>query len=184
MPRDDGFAMTWFVKVDGRVYGPYTAAQMRAFIGEGRIAAHSEVSEDREDGWREASEIDQFVSWMDEARQSPDRRRGPDPDARTANFVVIAEIEQDGLEDFNVALGEYGDVEPISRAAQDGDRFARCVWLMRAASSAAMLRNELSHILGRDDRLLIVDASRDRTAWFNLGREADQRIRSLWGRPQ
>lgn len=184
MPRDDGFAMSWFVKVDGRIYGPYTAAQMRAFIGEGRIAGHSEVSEDREQGWRDASDVAQFAEWMDEARKAPARRHAVDPDARTANFVIIAEIEQEGLTAFDVALAEFGDVEPISRAAYEGERFARCVWLMRAASTAAILRNELSHILGRDDRLLVVDASRDRTAWFNLGREADQRIRSLWGRPQ
>ena len=33
MPRDDGIAMSWFVKVEGRVYGHYTGAQMRAFVG-------------------------------------------------------------------------------------------------------------------------------------------------------
>ncbi len=184
MPRDDGFAMTWFVKVDGRVYGPYTAAQMKAFIGEGRIAGHSEVCETREGDWRQAEAVDQFNAWLEEARQGPARRRSEDVDARAANFVVIGEIDGAGLADFEVVLGEYGDIEPISRAKSENDAFVRCVWLVRASATASMLRNELSHALGRDDRLLVVDASRDRTAWFNLGREADQRIRALWGRPQ
>jgi hypothetical protein len=56
------------------------------------------------------------------------------------------------------------------------------VWILRGAASAAHLRNELSHLLERNDKLLVVDASRDRSAWFNLGRDADQRIRELWGR--
>ncbi|MEO1039240.1 MAG: DUF4339 domain-containing protein [Pseudomonadota bacterium] len=174
MPRDDGFAMSWYVKVDGRVYGPYTAAQMRAFVTEGRVATHSMVSETRDDGWREASHIAQFKAWLDEARQSPNDKGGDKPQRRSANFVIIAEVDDEHRAGFEAALADFGDAEGITSG----------VWLLRGAASAADLRNELSHLLGREDKLLVVDASRDRTAWFNLGQDADQRIRELWGRPQ
>lgn len=175
MPRDDASATSWFVKVEGRVYGPYTPAQMRAFVKEGRVAAHSTVSQNRETGWKDARAVDQFQGWFDEAREPGKKRPRPAPsDARTANFVVIAHLCEETETGFATALADFGDVEQIAPG----------VWLVRAAATAAILRNELSHLLERDDKLLVVDASRDRTAWFNLGRDADQRIRELWGRPQ
>ncbi len=172
MPRDDGITMTWFVKVEGRVYGPYTGAQMRAFIAEGRVAAHSIVSDEREGEFAAASQTPQLKAWLDEARRAPSEKRPLPADAKTANFIVAAELADDSETAFVAALSEFGDVQPISAG----------VWILRGAASAAHLRNEMSHLLGKDEKLLVVDASRDRSAWFNLGRDADQRIRDLWGR--
>lgn len=172
MPRDDGITMTWFVKVEGRVYGPYTGAQMRAFVAEGRVAAHSMVSGEREGEFSQAGEIAQLKAWLDEARRAPNEKRPLPADAKTANFIIAAEIAPESRAGFEAAIAEFGDVQPISSG----------VWILRGAASAAYLRNELSHLLERKDKLLVVDASRDRSAWFNLGRDADQRIRELWGR--
>ena len=172
MPRDDGITMTWFVKVEGRVYGPYTGAQMRAFIAEGRVAAHSIVSDERDGEFVSASATPQLKAWLDEARRAPTEKRPLPADAKTANFIISAELAEDSRNAFAAALAEFGDVQPISPS----------LWIMRGAASAAHLRNELSHLLGKDEKLLVVDASRDRSAWFNLGRDADQRIRDLWGR--
>ena len=172
MPRDDGIAMTWFVKVEGRVYGPYTGAQMRAFVGEGRVAPHSTVSNSREDGFAKAGDIPQLKAWLEDARKAPHEKRPLPSDALTANFIIAADLTADHRAAFEAALPEFGEVEPVTAG----------VWILRGAASAAHLRNELSHLLGREDRLLVVDASRDRSAWFNLGRDADERIRELWGR--
>lgn len=172
MPRDDGITMTWFVKVEGRVYGPYTGAQMRAFIAEGRVAAHSIVSDEREGAFAAASATPQLKAWLEEARRAPHEKRPLPADAKTANFIICAELADDTRNAFAAALSEFGEVQPISTG----------VWILRGAASAAHLRNELSHLLDRNDKLLVVDASRDRSAWFNLGRDADQRIRDLWGR--
>ena len=172
MPRDDGIAMTWFVKVEGRVYGPYTGAQMRAFVGEGRVAPHSSVSDNREGGFAPAADTPQLKAWLDEARKAPHEKRALPADARTANFLIAADLAADHRAGFETALREFGEVEPVTAG----------VWILRGSASAAHLRNELSHILGREDKLLVVDASRDRSAWFNLGRDADERIRDLWGR--
>ena len=172
MPRDDGITMTWFVKVEGRVYGPYTGAQMRAFVTEGRVAAHSMVSGERDGEFSNAGDIAQLKAWLDEARRAPNEKRPLPADAKTANFIIAADIAAESRAEFEAAVGEFGDVQPISTG----------VWILRGAASAAHLRNELSHMLERKDKLLVVDASRDRSAWFNLGRDADQRIRELWGR--
>ena len=165
--------MSWFVKVEGRVYGPYTPAQMQSFVAEGRIAAHSQVSDQREGEWQAASELDDFKAWMgqpqDNEGNAPEKR--VTPGARTANFVIVTEIHSENGPEFQNALSAYGELEVITSG----------VWLLRGPTTASVLRNELSHVLDRDDKLMIVDASRDRAAWFNLGREADQNIRTLWG---
>tara|TARA_R110002073_G_scaffold117697_3_gene256327 strand:+ start:853 stop:1371 length:519 start_codon:yes stop_codon:yes gene_type:complete len=168
MSRDGGTTKTWFVKVDGRVYGPYTQAQMRAFVQEGRVAAHSLVSIERDGGWKPAVEIEILRGWLDAARGAANDRSGQS--GRASNFIIVAEIQSESSQAFESALSHFGDETRIV----DG------VWLLRSASTASTLRNELSHLLDRDDSLFIVDATRDRTAWFNLGDVVDQRIRDLW----
>ena len=164
--------MAWFVKVEGRVYGPYTPQQMRAFVSEGRIAAHSQVSPERDGIWAQAADIEEFRDWLGENDKLPKPEKRVTPGARPANFVVIAEIQSENAAEFRTALESYGDLEPITAGT----------WLLRGPTTASVLRNELSHILGREDKLLVIDASHDRAAWFNLGREADQNIRGLWSR--
>jgi hypothetical protein len=171
MPRDDGIAMSWFVKVDGRVYGPYTPAQMRSFVGEGRIAAHSQISPQRDGEWTPASEVEDYAGWLDETADLPIPEARVTPGARPANFVIIAEIHSENGPEFENGLAAYGELQAISTG----------VWLLRGPTTASVLRNELSHLLDRQDKLMIVDASRDRSAWFNLGSDADQNIRALWG---
>ncbi|MEE2567078.1 DUF4339 domain-containing protein [Hyphobacterium marinum] len=168
MSRDGGTTKTWFVKVDGRVYGPYTQAQMRGFIQEGRVAAHSLVSIERDGGWKPALEVEILRGWLDQARGAANDRSGGEGQA--SNFIIVADIRSETGSAFQSALSHFGDETKIV----DG------VWLLRTASSAARLRNELSHLLDRDDSLFIVDASRNKTAWFNLGDTIDQRIREVW----
>ena len=79
MPRDDGITMSWFVKVEGRVYGPYTPQQMRAFVAEGRIAAHSQISPDRDGIWAQASDIEEFRDWLEDLGQRKQPENGSPP---------------------------------------------------------------------------------------------------------
>tara|TARA_R110000868_G_scaffold86206_2_gene241820 strand:+ start:4167 stop:4691 length:525 start_codon:yes stop_codon:yes gene_type:complete len=173
MPRDDGIAMSWYVKVEGRVYGPYTPQQMRAFVSEGRIAAHSQVSNNRDSGWGSASDVEDFSEWLADMSSGPAPEKRVTPGVRPANFVIVTEIQSEKGPEFRNALTAYGELEQITPGT----------WLLRGPTTAAVLRNELSHILERDDRLLVIDATHDRAAWFNLGRDADENIRNLWGRP-
>src|ERR1700761_346643 len=47
---------TWTISVGGRVYGPYSAEQMRAFHTEGRLAPHSLVARAGEEQFHPAGE--------------------------------------------------------------------------------------------------------------------------------
>src|ERR1700677_4326318 len=47
---------TWTISVGSRVYGPYSAEQMRAFHSEGRLAPHSLVARAGEEQFHPAME--------------------------------------------------------------------------------------------------------------------------------
>ena len=57
------------------------------------------------------------------------------------------------------------------------------LWLLRTRHSAGIIRNALSQTLEQGDRFVVVDASRDRFAWFNLGPEVDVRVSKVWNGP-
>ena len=54
------------------------------------------------------------------------------------------------------------------------------LWLVQGRMGAAALRNLLSRTLGDGDALLVVEASLDQAAWFNLDPARDRELRRLW----
>ncbi len=88
----------------------------------------------------------------------------------TSVFLVMAEIRSDGAMGFLQALQSFGIAQRI------GDT----VWILRSASEVEQLRNALSQTLDRQDRLFILDSNANKTAWFNIGADLDNRIRELW----
>lgn len=159
-------ARHWWVQVRGKSYGPYTMEQMSAFAAEGRIRPATQVS-DREDGaWVEARKV---IGLM-----APLRAGEPANDAsEAANVFVHAEIVTGSWNSFVAALESMGFVCELSPG----------LWLVRTRYSAGVIRNTLSQTLERGDRFVVVDASRDRLAWFNLGPEVDVRISKVWNGP-
>ena len=55
--------MHWFVNVQNQVYGPYSESQMQAFTMEGRITAHSLISNAPAQGFYAAIGYDAFALW-------------------------------------------------------------------------------------------------------------------------
>ena len=92
---------------------------------------------------------------------------------KTEARVVVCEVE-----DADGQAGR-GECVPYARYGETVD-IVPGVWLVRARTTASALRNDLSHLLDREDRLFVVDASRDRSAWFNFASEADAKVRGLW----
>jgi hypothetical protein len=100
-----------------------------------------------------------------------------------------SEAVSDGAEAANVFI----HVEILSgswnafMAAMEGMGFlcelASGLWLLRTRYSVGVIRNTLSQTLERGDRFVVVDATRDRLAWFNLGPEVDVRITKVWNGP-
>jgi hypothetical protein len=176
---------SWTISIGDRIYGPYTFEQMRAFHAEKRLAAHSLVARAGEEQFRLASEDPEFAvlfqpseapaSAPPEAEAAP--RFGGRPQLENADgpshFVIVADMKSRsiaGLEDEIVLLGK-------------AHRFGPQAWVLSSEASLNTVRIALVQKLGKLDTLFIVDAARDRAAWFNFGPETDTRIRRIWSRP-
>lgn len=165
-PIKTGAPAQWWVQVRGQAYGPYSMDQLSRFVEEGRIRPATLVSDKPENGWMEARRIN--------ALMAPLRSGEPANDAaEAANVFVHAEIISGSWNAFMAALEGMGAIAELSPG----------LWLVRTKFSAGIIRNTLSQTLERGDRFVVIDATRDRFAWFNLGPEVDVRISKVWNGP-
>jgi hypothetical protein len=194
---------TWTISVSDRVYGPYSLAQMRAFHGDGRLAAHSLIARSSEEQFHPAREdadlaclfpheagIDadpSAASAVDQAVPNPagqhEAARAASPtfgrsDNDTASgpshYVIMADMKSRAITDLEKEIFSLGTAQ-------------RCMpqtWVLTSEVSLNTVRNQLVQTLGKIDTLLIVDAAHDKAAWFNFGPENDARMRRMWSRPQ
>jgi hypothetical protein len=165
---------TWWVRVDEKVYGPYSIAQMNRFIGEGRVVATTLLSAKADGEFSPAHTLTSFRSTLHEQRtnfqvQRADRRKPAD----TANVLVWAELMSNASRRFENELHQLGAVAEIIPG----------LYILRTRNTAGVVRNALSQVLDRGDKFLVMDSTRDRLAWFNLGPEVDARIREVWSAP-
>ncbi|MCE9651289.1 MAG: hypothetical protein K8R18_16840 [Parvibaculum sp.] len=202
----------WLLKYGDRVYGPYTDEAMRSYIAEGRIVAQSLIAPEGTtldaETWQSAATIADFANLFGINRAADlahpaddlveagrtelhkpaetkaqsggarptygpgkgqiDRRR----QAETANFIVIMDIK----------ARFAGPLEQAIMSLGPAYKLAPNVWCVNTNSTAAGLLNDLSIHIGKTDSMFIVDATRDRTAWHNLGPETDAKIRRVWRR--
>jgi hypothetical protein len=153
----------WWVRVSGKAYGPYSKAQLASFFAEGRVKPTTQVSDSPDGAWVEARRV---IGLM-----GPTHVVGAEQEA--ANVFVHAEIFSGAYGAFAAALEGMGAVCSLSPH----------LWLLRTPYSVGVIRNKLSQTLERGDRFVVIDASRDRLAWFNLGPEVDVRIGKVWNAP-
>lgn len=208
----DAGARRWLLKYGDRVYGPYSFDAMKSYIAEGRVIAQSVLAPEGtppvSNNWLNADQIADFAPFfgaMPEAapavqdqpvvqsaasdataQREPeeerrervtygsskgqvDRRRQPE----TANFIIIMDIK-----------ARYaGALEQAIMSLGPAYKLAPNVWCVNTNGTASGLLNDLSMHIGKTDTMFIVDATRDRTAWLNLGPETDAKIRRVWRRP-
>lgn len=166
VPTKTGTSANWWVQVRGRAFGPYSLEQMARMLSEGRVRATTMVSNDRDCGWTEAHK-------MTALRGLRTPTPSNDTQVEAANVFVHAEIISGAWNAFVAAIEGMGAVCELSPG----------LWLVRTKFSAGVLRNTLSQTLERGDRFVVIDATRDRLAWFNLGPEVDVRIQKIWNGP-
>ena len=200
-------ATRWLLKYGDRVYGPYSHDAMTGYIAEGRVIASSIVAPEGTENWSAANEVDAFAESFgitkdqdrvapnyrtpaeETAEPEPEIRQEATPEARpvygpakgqtdrrrqpeTANFIVIMDIK-----------ARYaGQLEQAIMSLGPAYKLAPNVWCVNADLTAAGLLNDLSIHIGKTDSMFIVDATRDRTAWHNLGPETDAKLRRVWRR--
>ena len=166
-PLKGAYTGQWWVQVRGQAYGPYAMAQLTRFMVEGRIRPNTPVSDKSDGAWIEARRAI--------AQVNPSRAEfaANDPSIEGANVFVHAEILSGSWNAFMAALESMGTVCDMGPG----------LWLLRTRHSAGVIRNTLSQTLERGDRFVVVDATRDRLAWFNLGPEVDVKISKVWNGP-
>jgi hypothetical protein len=204
MTLDVGTGM-WWVRAQDRPWGPYRDSQIERFVAERRVTPSTLVAERAGGPWLKASSIEPFATFFKTSEEGaregavaepvsgpiakrpavvPPRERPLDaPSAAAvandhmtgdeANFVVICELYQTGALQFESALSALGVFAPVASGA----------WILRTSRQVGQVRNHLSQKLGTGDRLMVIDATRDRLAWFNLGIESDAIVRQVWRAP-
>lgn len=180
---------TWRINVGGRIYGPYTGHQIRTFAKEGRVAPHSIVQAGEAGPWITAID-DPILGQLfvaDEPRKAQTQavtagagapavatssNRVEAVGAVESNFVIIADLRGTGTGPLQSAIGKMGESYRLTSSS----------WVLRCARTAGSIRNELTVLLGRQDSVFVVDTTHNKTAWFNLGPDADAHIRKVWSR--
>lgn len=164
----------WWVQVRGHEYGPYSLPQLTQFVEEGRVRPSTQVSDDPANGWTEARRVEPLMTPL---RIAAVRASAPGAAAQGApepsNIFVHAEIHSGAWNGFMAAL------ETMGRICELAPGF----WLVRTRFGVGVMRNTLSQTLERGDKFIVVDATKDRFAWFNLGPEIDVRIKEVWNAP-
>jgi len=194
----------WYVQVSGQSYGPYSMAQMIAFIGEGRIIAGSLISQDATQGFAMAAGFPAFAGQLapyaaphvlqqahaqQQAHQglaapqpreplTPEPQLQPQPAMQANQQAAIAPSVFLVMAEINSENGMrfLQALQSFGPAQRIGDT----VWLVRGAADIDNLRNALANTLTRQDRVFIMDSFNNRTAWFNIGADMDSRIKELW----
>jgi GYF domain 2 len=153
----------WWVEVHGKAYGPYSLAQLSRFVSEGRVRHNTRVRNGVEGNWLEARGV---IGLTGPAPKDAANDAAP----QAANVFVSAEIRSGAQYEFLAALESMGALCELTSG----------LWLVRTKYSAGIIRNALSQTLVAGDRFTVIDATRDRVAWFNLGPEVDARVSQVW----
>ena len=172
---------TWTISVGSRVYGPYTAEQMRAFHAEGRLATHSLVARAGEEQFHPAGEDPElaqlFPAPADIAAPEPQpaaepRRFGQEAEnavTERSRFVIISDMKSGSISALEEEIFNLGHAF----------RFMPQAWVLTSEASLNIIRHALVQKLGKLDTIFVVDTIHDRAAWFNFGPEADTRVRRM-----
>jgi hypothetical protein len=186
---------TWTISVGGRVYGPYSLEQMQGFHADGRLADHSLVARSGEEQFHPAQEDADLAALfgapaaesidadavpgagpLESSPATPHRFGRSEPEIPTgpSHYVIIADMKSRSITGLEEEIFNMGPAH----------RFMPQSWVLTSEASLNTIRNRLVQKLGKIDTLFIVDAARDKAAWFNFGPENDSRVRRMWSRPQ
>jgi hypothetical protein len=174
---------TWTIAVNGNSYGPYTLAQMRSFVAEGRLAAHSQVARAGAEQFTPATQDDELAPLFRTAAptrpafytaggdvQQQNFGRSEEDVRERSHYIIIADMKSRSISGLEEEIFSLGQAQPILPQA----------WIVATEQSINVVRNNLVKRLGKLDMIFVVDATHDKAAWFNFGPEADARIRRIW----
>ena len=182
-------AENWCVKVDNKIYGPYTSEQMRKYAHEGRLAAWSLIAPAGSRAWCEAKRESTFANFFGYATNDDNKQsKGPVFGKKTdqapsttaeekeaaeigaANFVII----------FDVVSASASRVEAAIVGLGNAFRIADNVWSLTCELTAVGVRNAIAPYLLPSESIFVIDASRGRTSWQNYAPESHAKISATY----
>ncbi len=165
-------AASWWVQVKGHAYGPYTAAEIAAFVAEGRVKPQTQVASDHAGPWHSAEEAELTPKTAPAPAPEPLTLRGviAEEDARIANMMIWGDLPGGGEDHIESTLDQFG---AFARIAPD-------LWVLRTIHPVSAVRAAIASGLKAGERFLVVDASRGRLAWSNLGLDSETGLRRVW----
>jgi hypothetical protein len=176
----------WTISAGGRIYGPYSGEQMRAFAGEGRLAPTSLVGRPGQQNFRHASEEPELAALfrapkhsalgdaLEDSAPSFGRHGEGEQTGEFSHFVIVADMKSRSLTGLEEEIFNLGPAYTIMPQA----------WIVKTDLPITVIRNMLVQKLGKLDVLFIVDATHDKASWFNFGPEADTKMRRLWAKSE
>lgn len=191
-------AENWCIKVDEKVYGPYSTPQMRKFAHEGRLATWSLVSHAGSRNWREAREEQVFANFFGckpkTKLQGQARKFGrridqdeltPEP-ATPSKTTVVKNGKQKSAAPvireanfvivFDVVSAAASRVEAAIHGLGTAFRLADNVWSVKCDFTAVGVRNAIAPYLAKSESIFVVDATRGKSSWQNYPPEPHSKI--------
>lgn len=162
----------WRIKVGDKEYGPYPRSRLIDFLKEGRVNASTLLCCGTD---AEFVRADRHANLRWDFSPARKRRFGEvklDPgetEVPICNYFIAARL-----------LGSNEAFERVLRAAGKMARAAGDMWVVRSKLTVQQLRQQLSMVMKKDEQVVIVNASKDRLAWFNLGPDNDIAVRDVW----
>ncbi|MEM9495985.1 MAG: hypothetical protein AAGA09_08265 [Pseudomonadota bacterium] len=183
-------AENWCIKVEDKVYGPYTSQQMRKFAHEGRLAAWSLISPAGSRAWREAKRENTFAQFFgsptpsndlkkttfgkrnegDDSSSTPSTATAAQKETAVANFIIIFDVVSAAATTAQTAVTGLG---PAFRIADN-------VWSVACELTAVGVRNSIAPYLNASESVFVIDTTRGRTSWQNFSPELHAKINSAY----
>jgi hypothetical protein len=173
----------WWVQARGRAWGPYRLRQLQDFVRERRVVDATLIGPSVDGPWRPAAALSALPFTGPTAERAPvpatptqrrlrtsDTAPANDREGADANMMVVCELSVTDPRQFEAALALLGRFAPV----------ASNTWVLRTARPVQTVRTQMARVLRPHERMIVVDATHDRLAWFNIGPEADAMVRQVW----
>lgn len=165
----------WRVRINDQEYGPYTRSRLIEFLKEGRVSAHTMLCCGSDTEFMRADEHPQ-LRWD---FSTPRKRRFGEPkleagetEPPVCNYFIAGRLVSD-------AAG----FERMLKSCGRSSKIAGDMWVLRSRLTVHQIRHRLASLLKGHDQFVVVNATRDRLAWYNIGVEADIGLRDIWDAP-
>jgi hypothetical protein len=195
-------ADNWCVKVEDRVYGPYSSQQLRKFAHEGRFAAWSLVAPAGSRAFKEARQEAVFATFFGadprdvqsarnfgkrsdsefvSVKENPLTAAGkpaakPEPTKKPAAEPQVANF----IIIFDAVSAAASRAELAIMSLGPAFRMNDNVWTVACDLTALGVRNAIAPHLQTRDSIFVVDATRGRTSWQNYTPEIHAKLAAAW----